>query len=85
MSGVLGWSWMVNMANDDSRINCGIRDKSPCKDCQERFLACSDHCPKDERGEFGYKAWKAKIEEMKQTRKNYYDLNRRQKWPKTHT
>lgn len=71
--------------NDKSRINCGIRDKSPCTGCTERFTACSDHCPKDERGEFGYKAWKAKIEEMKQTRKNYYDLNRRQKWPKTHT
>lgn len=31
----------------------------PCKDCSERFTACSGKCPKDERGEFGYKAWKA--------------------------
>jgi hypothetical protein len=32
----------------------------PCKDCPERFAACSGKCPKDERGEFGYKAWKAR-------------------------
>ena len=30
---------------------------APCKDCAERFTACHDRCPKDERGEFGYKAW----------------------------
>lgn len=29
---------------------------SPCKDCPERFIACSDKCPKDLRGEYGYKA-----------------------------
>lgn len=32
--------------------------KSPCNGCPERFIACSDHCPKDARGEFGYKAWR---------------------------
>ena len=32
---------------------------SPCKDCPERFLACSDRCPKDARGEYGYKTWRA--------------------------
>lgn len=31
---------------------------SPCYNCPERFLACSDRCPKDARGEFGHKAWK---------------------------
>ena len=30
---------------------------SPCKDCQERFTACSDKCPKDLRGEYGHHAW----------------------------
>lgn len=35
------------------RVSIGIRDIPPCKDCTERFLACSDHCPKDERGEHG--------------------------------
>ena len=30
---------------------------SPCKDCPERFTACSDKCPKDARGEYGYKTW----------------------------
>lgn len=68
------------MAKDESRINCGIREESPCKGCTERFAACSDHCPKDERGEFGYKAWKAKLEEVKQKKKAYNDLNRRKKW-----
>ena len=37
-----------------------MREISPCKDCPERFTACSDRCPKDDRGEFGYKAWKAR-------------------------
>ena len=32
----------------------------PCNGCTERFIACSDRCPKDARGEFGYKAWKAR-------------------------
>ena len=33
------------------------RDKSPCLNCTERFLACHDRCPKDKRGERGYKAF----------------------------
>ena len=45
---------------------------SPCKDCPERFLACSDHCPKDERGEYGYKAWRADLEAEKKARTEYY-------------
>lgn len=68
---------------DKKRLCCGIRDKSPCKDCPERFLACSDKCPKDERGEFGYKAWKAKLEEVQAKRKAYNNLNRRKKWQRT--
>lgn len=34
---------------------------SPCKDCTERFTACSDRCPKDARNEFGYRAWKKQV------------------------
>ena len=68
---------------DKKRLCCGIRDESPCKDCTERFLACSDKCPKDERGEFGYKAWKAKLEEVQAKRKAYNNLNRRKKWGRT--
>ena len=30
----------------------------PCNGCTERFIACSDRCPKDARNEYGYKAWK---------------------------
>lgn len=66
--------------NDSQRVSIGIRDVSPCKDCPERFAACSDHCPKDERGEFGYKAWKAKIKEVDEKRKAYDRLNRRKAW-----
>ena len=43
----------------------------PCKDCPERFTACSDNCPKDKRGEFGYKAWKAEIRKQKAAEKEY--------------
>lgn len=69
--------------DDKKRLCCGIRDESPCKDCPERFLACSDHCPKDERGDFGYKAWKAKLEDVQAKRKAYNNLNRRKKWGRT--
>ena len=39
---------------------------SPCKDCRERFTACHDICPKDKRGEYGYKAWKSELEQKKE-------------------
>lgn len=38
----------------------------PCKGCTERFTACSDRCPKDARGEYGYKAWKADLDGEKE-------------------
>ena len=57
-----------------------IRDISPCKGCDERFTACSDRCPKDERGEYGYLAWKDEVARVKANRKAYNDLNRRRKW-----
>ena len=49
-----------------------IRDPSPCLGCTERFTACADRCPKDERGERGHKAWKAEINRVKNERRNYY-------------
>lgn len=47
-----------------------MREPCPCKDCTERFLACSDRCPKDERGEVGYKAWKERVRAQKEYTKN---------------
>lgn len=55
----------------------GFRDKSPCDHCAERFTACSDHCPKDERGDYGYKAWKQKAAGVKDNRKAYIENKRR--------
>lgn len=43
----------------------------PCKGCAERFLACSDKCPKDARGEYGYKAWKADVQKANAAEKEY--------------
>jgi hypothetical protein len=57
-----------------------VRNASPCKGCSERFTACSDNCPKDKRGEYGYNAWKAENEEVNKKRKAYNDLNRRKSW-----
>jgi hypothetical protein len=54
-------------------------DISPCKGCAERFTACSDRCPKDERGEYGYKAWKAELEKFKAKKKEYIQ-RRREDW-----
>ncbi len=56
------------------RLSNTIRGPSPCKDCTERFLACSDRCPKDERGEYGHKAWTDEIKRVKQARKDYIKL-----------
>ena len=54
----------------------GMANKvAPCKDCTERFLACSARCPKDARGEYGYLAWKADLNKAKQAEKEYM-LNR---------
>lgn len=44
---------------------------SPCKDCPERFTACWDKCPKDARGEYGYKAWKADHQKQKAAEREY--------------
>lgn len=45
------------------------REKAPCFGCTERFLACSDRCPKDARGERGYKAWKADLNSLNAARR----------------
>ena len=50
-----------------------IRDPSPCDGCTERFTACSDCCPKDARGERGYKAWTAEIARVKKAKREYID------------
>ena len=61
-----------------------FRDPSPCKDCTERFIACSDRCPKDERGEVGYKTWKAEGKRVEENRKDYLNRTRRKfGWRKT--
>ena len=56
-------------------IDSPIRDKPPCKDCAERCVTetfnCHDRCPKDQRGEFGYMAWKTCLDELNKRRKEY--------------
>lgn len=58
-------------------IVVAIRDQSPCNGCTEKFLACHDRCPKDERGEPGYKAFRAEIERVKAARTEYEKKNMR--------
>lgn len=48
-----------------------MRDGPPCHKCTEKFLACHDRCPKDARGEFGYKAWKAELNRVNDERKKH--------------
>ena len=49
-----------------------MRDNNcPCNGCTERDTACSDHCPKDKRGEYGYKAWLADVHKQKAAEKEY--------------
>lgn len=70
---------------EEFRISLNVRDPSPCLGCTERFTACSGKCPKDERGEYGYNAWKAYIAQVKREKRNYlknreFDLKRRELW-----
>lgn len=64
---------------ENSRPNGIIRDMPPCYKCQERFTACSDNCPIDARGGFGYKAWRKKVEEVKKAKKEHYQFDSAQK------
>lgn len=41
----------------------GGRDRPPCKDCPDRYPACSDHCRKPE-----FLAWKEKKQKITQER-----------------
>ena len=45
------------MVVDRQRMRNAIRDPSTCIGCTERFTACSDQCPKEARGEYGYDSW----------------------------
>lgn len=63
------------MSIDEKRLTGQIREVSPCTGCTERFIACHDRCPKDERGEFGYKAWKAEIKRVNKAREEYTKRN----------
>jgi hypothetical protein len=67
---------------DQQRLPGVIRDDCPCHGCTERFLACSDRCPKDERGEYGYKAWKATLNKVKQAEREYMK-NRREDYQRS--
>ena len=67
---------------EHQRLSGIVRDVCPCKDCPERFTACSDKCPKDERGEYGYKAWKGKINTVKQAEREYLK-NRREDYQRS--
>jgi hypothetical protein len=49
--------------------------KTPCMDCSERHIACSDHCPKDARGEYGYKAYKSDLYKLKKAEREYKRQN----------
>ena len=54
-----------------SRPDPVTREMSPCNGCTERFPACHGRCPKDERGEFGYKEWRKKIDSANEARREY--------------
>jgi hypothetical protein len=54
-----------------SRPDPVTREMSPCNGCTERFTACHDRCPKDERGEPGYQAWRNRLDALNKKRKEY--------------
>ena len=77
--GVAGVVWEENIVSEN-KISNAVRDLAPCKDCTERFTACSGCCPKDKRGEFGYDAWRDEIKRVKREKQKYlYMTNLRNK------
>lgn len=72
------------MAKDD-KLPGVIRGKPPCAGCTDRYITCHDHCPKDDRGDYGYLAWKNDIENLRKNRMAYEALNRRKSWQRTNT
>ena len=48
-----------------------MNNDSPCKDCPERFPACSARCPKEARGEAGYDTWIAELHGLKEKHAAY--------------
>ena len=66
---------------EHQRMHSPIRDISPCKNCTEKFTYCHSQCPKDKRGEYGYKAWTAELERVKKEKKQYLRFwNKRRYW-----
>ena len=57
---------------EESRLSAPVRDISPRRDCTEKFTACHDCCPKDKRGEYGYKAFRERIDKVKGEIRNYH-------------
>jgi hypothetical protein len=47
-----------------SRPDPVTREIPPCKDCRDRHPGCHDKCD-------GYKAWKMRLEEINNKRKEY--------------
>jgi hypothetical protein len=52
-------------------IDSPIRKKPPCYGCNEKFITCHGNCPKDNRGEYGYGAWKAELDHVNAKRRKY--------------
>ena len=54
-----------------SRPDPVTREMSPCNGCTECFPACHGRCPKDERGEYGYGAWRGELDRVNEERRKY--------------
>lgn len=67
------------MIKESQRPPRTVRNISPCKDCTEKYKACHDNCPKDSRGEVGYKTWKTEIDSIKAEREKYLQFSK-PKW-----
>ena len=80
------------MTKNEQRMPGVMRGCPPCKDCGERHTACHDNCPKDMRGEYGYKHWKVDAQTVNDNRRSYAmernevyeEEQRRKKWGITH-
>ena len=48
-----------------------MKKQCPCKGCPERFIACSNKCPVDARGEYGYNTWLQDVRKLQAAEREY--------------
>ena len=60
------------MPDEAQRLRLSSRNNCPCRDCSDRYTACSDKCKKKE-----FIEWKTELRHIKENRKAYIETEHR--------